>query len=269
MNKFSFYCRSFGHFIVPLILLSLIGRYTYAETVADFIQNRSIIAEKVDSLDLIKQTQKRNGQPITEIEQLQSVLRDSLQSLRSSIQKCSEMQPNLYLPFHTFVLSKPTNLFDWIIAIVGIIAAFSGFMLLIGLFRAFFTKKSSQKRKPSALKSSSRKQTTTAEPAYPLYTTPSTDASPSNVPPILGKTNLHYLKGRITTEETTDRSEAPFIPKENHQREKPAPFSLNETEQQVIAAARSGLNPAEISRKYQLSNDHVALILRISGKKSS
>lgn len=242
------------------------GRYTYAASLADFIQQRGIISEKIDSLDLIKQTQKRHGQPIAEIEQVQVVLRDSLQSLRSIIQKYAEIQPTTHAPFHTLALAKPANLFDWIIAIVGIIAAFSGVMLLIGLIRAFFIKKPRRNRNATAHKKNSPKQTTSAEPAYPLYTAASAHAAPSNSSPILGETNLHYLKGRVTNEEAINRSEAPPIPKGSNQSGKSAPFSLNETEQQVIAAARSGLNPIEISRKYHLSNDHVALILRIAGK---
>ena len=238
-------------------------------------ENRANITGKLDSLDLLKQDLKRSGSPISEIELLQSSLRDSLRNIRNQIQSTSEIAPlqSGEKKTHRFI-QPPSNLFDWIIVIVGVIAFFSGLLLIIGISRSF----TSMRRKkmpdnagppppsppPETLPHlqaetpriilSQKEPEQTYKPAD-LRSDPGVTTRPADRPEPSPETEP---KSRTSIPEESQTVE----PMENRQGTKE-----NSLEKQVIIAAESGLDPVTISRRFHISVDHVALLLKMSASR--
>jgi hypothetical protein len=245
------------------------------------IEKKNRLSERIDSLDLIKQDLKRQGLVIAEIEQQQDQLRDSLKQYRSRLETAPKAvakpaQGN-GLQFLKSI-QKPASLFDWIIIGTGIVAVFSGLLLAIGIIKAITRKRAPRRRRSDATPKpaeprSVEKSLPAAEypaPAIPVVTTPRTDAPPE----ISGVTQLRRRieKYQITPGSFDARPEIPEPPPPP-ERTAPATRSVPtiaddaSIEAEVVAAARSGLDVAAISRKFQLSSDHVALILKMAGHK--
>ena len=127
----------------------LFGFLISAPLASELSNTIGIITQNIDSLDLLKQDLKRKGQAIIEIEQQQDLLRDSLHQLRIKLQTTSEVLPKTSGKKRTALFFlKPANLFDWIIVVTGLIASFSGLMLIIGIFRILGLKRKRKPRKP-------------------------------------------------------------------------------------------------------------------------
>jgi len=141
------------------------------------------LRHRLDSVEVEKQTRKRQGKPIEDLEALSAELRDSLVGLRAGVpqaapQKEAEqgVSPFSKIPYIDDILSfRPSGAFDWIIVGTGAVALLSGVMLLIGLFAG------RKKKRPSVPKKQqvSRKinlAPTTAQRAVP-------DANHGELPP--------------------------------------------------------------------------------------
>lgn len=266
------------HFVLRNLLclpgLLLPGLYRSIALGADLTprlaQNIGVLSHKIDSLDLLKQNLKRKGATIAEIEQQQDALRDSLRMLRDNLQTASETLPKASgkknLPFFP---QKPTNPFDWIIVITGIIASFSGLMLIIGITRSLKLKRNRKQRKQEALYRYHTQQVGEKPvAAYPAYEAPPA-SSPSS--PGIDTGSLRQLRQRLDNQQRAEHYDAPDIPDVRPVQPKPSSAESSNTdsiEKQVVDAARNGLDVAAISRKFHLSADHVALILKMAAPQS-
>jgi hypothetical protein len=264
---------------LPLIFLLLFisGIFSTGNSYKDInhlAEKKKVLTQKIDSLDLLKQKLKRNGLPIVEVEQHQKMLRDSLHFLRSYIQTTSEITPatpNGSNKFYFF--QKPSNLFDWIIVIVGIIATFSGLMLAVGIFRTLGSKKRiriypKQKREKSTpARENMVENSKKPAAAYPDYRQTSVTSTYSSYPTTENADTLEHLRKRLDIQSDSvndDISENPAVPQS---RTKINRDTVDNIEQKVLIAARNGYGVAEISRQFQLSIDHISLILKVAEKK--
>jgi hypothetical protein len=270
--------RSVLCFLVPIFFI----RFSYCNTsnydISQISTTKHYLTQQLDSLDLQKQIRKRNGLSVTEIEQRQIEIKDSLALLKEHIQKAATAPTPIVSKRqskHT-LFSKPDNLFDWIIVIVGIIAIFSGSMLISGIVRSLHSK--SKYRKKTAphqqILSTNREPPTSA---FPLYnrdgrTAPGPGPDPAvSFPDTLA---LDQLRQRIGTPPADSSPQTDGVP---HLTAPIASASLPDDklqqstniEQQIIAAARDGLDITALSRKFHLSSDHIALILKVAHKKQT
>ncbi|MBN1758669.1 MAG: hypothetical protein JW863_10145 [Chitinispirillaceae bacterium] len=245
--------------------------YSSATTLGDLSERRAEITQQLDSLDLLKQNLKREGIAITEVELRQSRLRDSLNYLRSRIQSTSEApSPSGNRNPATF-LKMPSNLFDWIIVIVGGVAFFSGLMLVIGISRSVSSRKrrsalKKYQRQAQPQQSAPKEVETKPEPAYP-------SPDPAPPPPATSGESMNITSLRQRIAHSADHAE------ENHMVLKEAPRhsiqpripenSTDDTslEKQVIAAANDGMDTLAISRKFHISVDHVDLLLKMAPRR--
>ena len=264
----------FSIFLLPNIL---VAAKSTASKINLLAQQRESMIRQIDSLDLVKQQQKRQGKSIIEIEQVQNSLRDSATHLKTSIQTLSAHTPATRppsQPLHFF--PKPTNLFDWIIVIVGAIATLSGIFLIAGIMRSIKTKRKRARRQRMQQQYRTMNSTTPvpapAQPAYP-EASDSGDRTPPSPPPLPDTgTTIALLRERVKQHTTTEPDQPP--PREVLERpilppEPPEVLSqtVDSLEQKIISAARCGLDHATISKKFQVSIDHVALLLKVAAKK--
>jgi hypothetical protein len=250
------------------------------------IQRKLVLTRKLDSLDLLKQQMKRKGVPINEVEHREKMLHDSIASFKSSIQSLSKHTPAARPPSETILfLPKPTNLFDWIIVIVGFIATFSGIMLLAGILRSIKTRRKKARRQRLQQQYQNSNSSIPPVSAYPQPTEPAYPEQPEpNTPEVQTSINRQYtplpdtgtialLKKRVKQhtppepEQPPPRPviEKPVLPSESIQ----SSFNrdADSLEQAIIEAAEDGLDHAAISKKFHVSIDHISLILKVADKR--
>jgi hypothetical protein len=260
MNNFIFSTFSVSYLLTVLFFSGLIApAFGQISGKASLSDKKITLTRKIDSLDLVKQTQKRLGTSIDELELQQTSLRDSLRMIRKSIQNKS---PDTETPRGNFAsnLLKPQNLFDWIVLIVGGVATMSGIVLLWGILKILF----SFKKKPVHNTSAPFKKISLSEPHTdkPDFNSPVPD-------PEFGKLrerlNFEHVPNSVSTAPVFQYPDSPQ--KASHPSPINLQYSKTVSEQTIIAAAQNGMDITEISRNFQISTDHVTLILKIAGIK--
>ena len=108
------------------------------------------LRQRLDSLEVEKQTLKRLGKPLFELEAAASRLRDTLLAMRPNTtlpeQPQSSSGKSFSLPFSLLtsisgIPFAPRNFFDWFIIATGVVALVSGFLLVIGILHTARAKK--------------------------------------------------------------------------------------------------------------------------------
>lgn len=250
---------------VFLFILLIIGGSSGGGTLspADKI---NVLSRSIDSLDLIKQELKRNGRSISELEQSQTILRDSLRILHNVMQKASKQPMRTDSPTHY----RPDNTFDRATIIVGIVALLSGLIFITGTLRA-----SAKRRKRTLLKAANSPQgnshplhsikETTVCAAYPEYRAPLQADTPPIKPDFVaqpGPLDMTWknLPGIQPEKRLSEAAPQAAAQSPVNDREK----KVETIESRVLNASRNGLDIQAISRKFHLSTDHVALILKMA-----
>ena len=255
------------YLIYTLFLLYSIPVSAIPGTIDLLSEQRETISHQLDSLDLIKQDLKREGKTIAEIELRQTRLKDSLAYVRNKIQATSQESVPLKHRKASGFIQKPANFFDWIIVIVGGVAFFSGLMLILGITRSFSSRKkhaSGKKRQapPPPVKKMIEPVNKTPEPAYPDQ---SDSASDSSITRDVSITSIQHRIARSEHSAVQSAPKIPELPRKSVPQPSPQPSDKDDSlESQVLAAAKSGLDALAISRKFQISVDHVALLLKMS-----
>ncbi|HEX2956397.1 MAG TPA: hypothetical protein VHO70_06190 [Chitinispirillaceae bacterium] len=240
------------------------------------VKKRVQLISKNDSLDLIKQTFKRRGLSLSELEEKQSVIRDSLKMLNLQIQNTKISPGNSTLPDLVKQLyKKPETMFDWIIIIVGLIAVISGVFLLTGIISMFSSKKRAAKSRKTVKKVSEPPSKKAAVPPQPAASSKQAidelRALASNTPD-----SVKQLRRQLKSADS--KSSGPDIVENDNkpslQEEMSPPLFMDstqqhdiQTQQKIIEAAKNGMKPYDISRKYHMSTDQVLLILKVAGVK--
>jgi len=237
------------------------------------------LSQKLDSIEVEKQMKKRSGQSFEELEERTAALRDSLALLKSDLLNATEKtQQSIKLPARIRsmlpVKYQPKDLFDWFIMIIGVIAVLSGLVLIIGIFRLPLKKK-----QPLYM------PVTKKLPVLPEYPEPldvTRDKVQRSEKAVNKPESVNAEDVKITRMRTSGNQD-PFkdlrrqvidkplqrqVPDEgNHiaiDTIEPASAIPGSSNQQIIEAARHGLDIQEISRLYHLSTDQIALILKVA-----
>ena|GEM_PF-1970456 len=196
--------------------------------------DRLELRQRLDSLEVEKQTLKRMGKPLSELESAASQLRDTLKALRghTAPSSAASSDKSFSLPFALpFSLPSwvsqissftPRNAFDWFIVAVGVVALLSGFLLVIGIIYTARAKKrraraaapkAKSKDKPKEKPVSKRINLAPQEnypaalaPEIPKITpmpapAPTSAAAPQTPPPAFGGYDFSgRLNGQLKTE---------------------------------------------------------------------
>ena len=138
--------------ILPLLILSLFltGAADISAADSTGASERLELLLRLDSLEVEKQTLKRQGRPLRELETAAAQLRDSLSAMRGHIAPSAHRESasgkSFSLPFSlpaslAGIPLAPRNLLDWVIVGVGAVALLSGLLLIIGILSAARAKK--------------------------------------------------------------------------------------------------------------------------------
>ena len=234
------------------------------------IELRTRLVTKLDSLDIEKQILKRNGQSFDEIEQQQTKYFDSLNALRKLIQDGlqtpDKVKPSL-LPFNLdsilhlnlATIIHPVTVLDWTILITSTIAILSFLFFILALLKT--TKKAvrTEKRSLQSKNVSVKKQT---GPLLPLPETPHPVVPAQQALDSLNKIKQNIQNASEYYEKTDTRPSTQRMMAVQSQLPEETSGDL---EQQVLEAYKNGADIHEISRKLQISTDHVSLLLKIKG----
>lgn len=244
------------------------------------MQKRLELSQKLDSLEVEKQSLKRQGESIAELEQATRILRDSLLTLRHTPAR-NTRTPSAPDP----LAFRPRSTLDWIITGTGLVAAISVVILIIGMLRTRREKRRrmtytyTRRLKPLTKQLKTKDTKAAEEEAQKPFIPPTSDQFSKRIeqervsPPPQADTDrdraetsddgLITLRQRLLmdTPPQEKRSARPVIPEAPPQT---SPMSFNDL---VIKAANEGLSIQEISRRYQISIDQVTLILKIAGQK--
>lgn len=237
---------------------------------SSIIKKRMDLITQSDSIDLLKQSFKRKGMALTELEEKQKAIHDTLKYLNNQIQKIKFSPTRTSIPDLIRSISlKPDTIFDWIIIVVGIIAIISGVFLVFGVFSIARSKKKRSKKKRPVQNSIPPPQKAPAPSTHPIDELRALATNTSDTVTQLRR----QLKNSEHENNAPDRERL----KQHQEPEEemaPLPVSDNEykrdthTEKKIIEAARNGASPQEISKKFHTSIDQVSLILKVAGVKS-
>jgi hypothetical protein len=241
---------------------------------------------------MVKQDKKRRGESLEELEQQTVAIKDSLIALREAVARQSPPasvapaadsgrapQPMAGILKLVRQVLKPASLIDWAIIGIGAVAVVSGIFLIISLAFASGRKKQRQGRPVQQQKTFggySAKGRPVAGPASSIPEDEPGLAEPdANVPDEEDESehlestpdeDLNLLRRRVRQD--IPRVQAAGLPPRFGTPVPAAPETVsNDIRRQVIAAAAAGSDIAEISRRFHLSADHVALLLKVAAKK--
>jgi hypothetical protein len=217
------------------------------------------IKARIDSLEVEKQTEKRNGRSIDGLEQKTAGLQDSVAQLRQELMQ-QKQNPASIVPgkpkiFKKFIPST-LGLIDTIVigagAVTLVFAALSLFFLISSKSRR---RKKNATHYPRAINAAgegagTRRLDATVQKAYGAQTTrPSESVPKKDVPRDQPQPGV---------------PESPPVPPA---RQAGSGAEQNNLNDRVIQAARNGLDVKAISRRFHISVDQVALIVKMAGKR--
>lgn len=216
-----------------------------------FLTRKQILIQSLDSLEMVKQIQKRSGRPIDDLEKQSIQLRDSIDVLKQA----APAVVTASLSKRPFAAVKPAwrepinkiadrfrrfshTPFDVIIVIIGGIALLSGGLLVLGIVRLLL-----------------RQRTRAQRPTKPVLSDVQSIAAPRR-----GDTAIRQIRDRIM--HTVDSRAATPAPHGYV-----SPSGDAEIKAALILAAGRGVSASELARQYHMSVDQVSLILTVAQKK--
>ena len=273
---------SFHNFRLSLLfcfILSVIFLIGIKDSIADqddnAISRKEILSAKLDSLEMQKQVRKRKGELLEDLEDECRRVHDSIAALRVEIVGTDEMVAwrKKAAGEESFAASllrlffKPANVFDWIIIIVGFIAVLSGVVLIIGLIHSI-TKRT--RRKPQASMHAPQRKPHTEGSPKSLHGIPPSDSGRAADK---GDREIDTLRRRMHKDieniQRFNTTDSPFSPQDDVRETLTDQEKKETVRENVIRAAKEGLDVQEISRKFHISVDQVSLILRVADKGDS
>jgi hypothetical protein len=262
----------FSVWLATCALVSVHSLGNSVEPTPSAMQQRQILSVRLDSVEVEKQTLRRSGMDLGDLEALSRAIKDSIALLRNEFAvlkpAVSEARPSLLyrIPLllkNSLSTVKPTNAFDWVIVIVGSVAVISGIALLFGFIHKLFRRKPAKKPVKAAV---------AKPPTYsPQYRHPAPASEKKEVADI-DNDGLESLRKRmgldINGRERPKSAPAPLVSQPAPVPRKSAVAGKDDLRHAVIAAAQEGLDVHAIAKKCQVSVDQVNLILRIAGRAS-
>ncbi len=198
------------------------------------VEQLDALGEKIDSLEIEKQRQRRTGRSLADLEEITQAARDTITALRADLQRnppaiktAPETAAKKFYAGLKFIRSA--DLFDRILIGAGCIAVLSGIILLIVFLKSI----ASPKPKPPAVRYEAKK----AISEYGKAGRP--------VPELISPDPL------ITPSvATTSPVSSPT---------RPQAVSAGDVTARIIAEARAGIDVKEIARKHHISAISTAL----------
>jgi hypothetical protein len=221
------------------------------------IELRSRLVQKIDSLDIEKQRLKRSGENFGDIEIQQTLYNDSLLALKQSIQSGLQ-QPTRQEPAQpSFAISdfvNPQSSLDWVILITSSIAILSFMFMIIAIIKTRRKNNLIKKKAAVQLKRTAIKQA-------PVVGTGRDQSLPSVLPQI---DPLDQIKKKMhEASDYYDKTEPPRP--STKQIRAIANVEKEDIEALVYEEYKKGVDIHEISKAFQISADHVSLLLKIRG----
>lgn len=210
-------------------------------TVTPLFQKKNALSQSLDSLDLLKQSKKREGHSFSEIELKQNQIMDSLQLIRKIIQADVAAASRHSDNKNWVSLLRLLNLSDWMIYIIAVVLLFTGILLLFRTVNnvLFRSSKSFISSKPANL-----------------------DTPPLNHPDSL-------LSGEFMNHSDIAKSQEINEEQIHFESDEKDPDQFDnkndkDLETNIIKAASEGMSVQELSRHFHLSSDHITLILKLA-----
>ena len=224
----------------------------------DIVERLRLLNERIDSLEVEKQKQKRLGQPIVELDTKTALLKDSIGELRIHLQK--DISPNgrsSEQGGNKNVGLKSIAFFDGILIAAGGVTVLFLIILLAVIYRAKVRRRiATVQKRPAIIK---------VKP-LPKGRGPGATAAPMAVSANERRSSDSNPLSPETVEKSGDDAESQPLGSSMP----PLKDSLEQSKNRndlVIQAEREGLSIKEISLKFHLSVDQVALILTMAKKK--
>lgn len=263
-------CKGRNRAFFRLIFVIIVGGITVLRSQPgvssiDFTAQKNILLQKLDSLDMEKQSRKRLGQPMEDLEKVSAALKDSISGLKKQIGTISPQTqsplpkntPEIKLSFlKDYVQYIPRNTFDWIVVAVGFTAIIAGMILCIGLIGMLFKKRPRDYKTPlpplgDILPRSQRQENAAfAAQARELKANQNDQT-------------VDVLRQKIN-EQNIDDFRVPVHPEMKTGKPAQIPPSAQDLKSLIIEAARHGEDLRAISKKFHVGVDQVALMLRVA-----
>jgi hypothetical protein len=216
------------------------------------------IKAQIDSLEVEKQMEKRNGRSIIDLDQMTVRLRDTVTLLRKELQLQKKIPEKVTPPVLTTwkkYLPKTLSLIDMFLIGAGAVTVLFGVIFLF-----FYISIAARHRKKMAAErpatkqyeinpASPRRMDTTAQKAYAAQV-----SSPADPAPQPDKPQESPRKPDPARVPPATQHQGPTSPRKN----------LNDL---VVKAAGEGLDVKTISQRFQIGTDQVALILKMAKKR--
>jgi len=254
-------------YIIFFAVIFLYGVSIYAGPKKEILQKRKMLTAQLDSIEMEKQIRKRSGQSLEELESESEKIHESLSQLRNELvgglendpefQKGNKSTSLFWSIIHS--LYKPSNAFDWVIIVIGFIALLSGIVLIGGMVHSIF---SGTKKGPRGSVRVQRKKSDPDRPVSPPASVSKTGGDTENM-------DITSLRKRMSKDidhiQRFNKESSPFSAGETEELQKEED-NKDMLRERIIDAAQEGLDAQEISRRYHVSVDQVALILRVAEK---
>lgn len=241
------------------------------EVNANAVSVKRDLSARLDSLEMEKQARKRRGESIGDLELESKSVRDLIAQTRQRIAEETQADPGQSpaggkhsvpgVPISWI----PASLFDWIILVVGGIAALAGIVLVVGLLRSLVRRMGGRSRPagPRVKAAPARRSVGRSERGTLA------GGADSETP----QREIELLRQRVRSDverlqRFNDREESP-LSRLDHGVEPSSEEGAAEKRAVVARAAREGMGVQEISRKFHMSVDQVSLILRVTGRGNS
>jgi hypothetical protein len=234
----------------------------------DFAAQKSVLLQKLDSLDMEKQIRKRKGQSIEDLENLSATIKDSIARVKKELALGGGVTAAVPTPksnepdgMQRFVKDfwkyLPQNTFDWIVVVVGFIAIIAGVILCVGLIGMALKKILRKKRPPLKTMHDIFPQTVIKNGSEYLSKSerPDTDAADTRIDSL--RQRIKEESGNTPLTRSGQNAVQPNISGEEA-------ADTAGLKNRIITAAGQGADIHEISRRFHVGADQVSLILRVA-----
>ncbi|MBD3317180.1 MAG: hypothetical protein GF344_15445 [Chitinivibrionales bacterium] len=262
--------------IYLLLFIAPVTLYAVDTPYEELVGRKKRLSAQLDSLEMLKQLRKKQGQNLEELEKSAALVKDSVEAVRDEIAALTP-SADVAQPLKTesegllrkLGILEPEGLFDWIIVAVGAVAVLSGIILVIGLvhtiaFRPRHRPKHGrmQRTAPQAPVSTAgvkHKQIPARNPTTPTVSRSSADIDTESIESL--RQRMHDDSRRI---QRFDKGAMPFAAETPESKRHEMIENGGGIRGRVLSAAHEGLDVHEISRRLHISVDQVALILRVA-----
>lgn len=247
---------------------------------SDLFSIKTRLCARLDSIELEKQARKRQGGSLRDLETESNRIRDSIALLKKQVftetgydeknvpEKKVSPEQKKAPPSLLRSIFNPSGFVDWLIIIMGAAAIISGMILLIGMMQNQVSNKKRKKEEQiDALLSQHPKRKNGAGGIESTAIRPSVSQTPSDKDNINIAALRKRMLGETETRNSSDEDNSSPFSSAGYEEKEETKYDPGElVRDKVLQAAQAGLDAREISRRFHISADQVALILRIAHK---